>query len=95
MAMLHIRLLAFGNVQGVGYRNFACRMGSYLGLVGFAKNLPDHSVEIVAEGQKEKVEEFRRRINIQQPFGITVDRLDIIERKNIQSPSYASFSISF
>lgn len=95
MAMLHIRLLAHGNVQGVGFRNFACRTGSHLGIVGFAKNLPDHSVEIVAEGQKEKVEDFCRRMDIQQPFGIKVSRLDVIERKNIQSSSYASFSISF
>jgi acylphosphatase len=39
-----------GEVQGVGYRFFAVRQASALGLRGFARNLADGSVEVVAEG---------------------------------------------
>lgn len=95
MALFHIRLLAQGNVQGVGYRNFACRTGTYLGLVGFAKNLPDHTVEIVAEGEKEKIDDFCRRMDVSHPFGIKVSKLEIVEQNEIKSLSFASFSISF
>jgi acylphosphatase len=37
-------------VQGVGYRYFVLRHAEELGLAGFARNLPDGSVEVVAEG---------------------------------------------
>jgi acylphosphatase len=37
-------------VQGVGYRYFVLRHAEQLGLAGFARNLPDGSVEVIAEG---------------------------------------------
>jgi acylphosphatase len=39
-----------GRVQGVGFRFFVHRQADMLGLVGTATNLPDGSVEVVAEG---------------------------------------------
>lgn len=39
-----------GEVQGVGYRYFARRRAQALGLRGYAMNLADGSVEVVAEG---------------------------------------------
>nr|MBO2476959.1 acylphosphatase [Bacillota bacterium] len=42
-----------GRVQGVGFRAFVQRHGRALGLVGWARNLPDGSVEVVAEGAPE------------------------------------------
>lgn len=44
------RFLVRGRVQGVGYRYFARRSAEVLGLDGFVRNLPDGSVEVVAEG---------------------------------------------
>jgi acylphosphatase len=40
-----------GRVQGVGYRYFVLRHAAELSLAGFARNLPDGSVEVVAEGE--------------------------------------------
>lgn len=45
-----------GIVQGVGYRYFAQRSATVLSLCGYAKNLPDGDVEVVAEGSREKLE---------------------------------------
>lgn len=42
--------LVEGRVQGVGYRYFVRREAERLGLVGYARNLPDGRVEVVAEG---------------------------------------------
>lgn len=42
--------LVTGAVQGVGYRRFVQRRAQDLGLAGFAENLSDGKVEIVAEG---------------------------------------------
>jgi len=47
-----------GAVQAVGFRYFAREMAQKMGLFGYAKNLADGSVEIVAEGEKEVLEQF-------------------------------------
>jgi len=39
-----------GQVQGVGFRYFARREAGRLGLTGWVANLPDGTVEVVAEG---------------------------------------------
>jgi acylphosphatase len=48
----HVRLSAWasGDVQGVGFRFWARRQARALGLAGWAANLDDGRVEVVAEG---------------------------------------------
>jgi len=43
-----------GRVQGVGYRYFAQRAASGLGLRGYARNLDDGRVEVYAIGAADK-----------------------------------------
>jgi acylphosphatase len=50
---LHARV--FGQVQGVGYRRFVYVNAKKLGLKGYAKNLADGSVEVIAEGYEESL----------------------------------------
>jgi acylphosphatase len=45
-----------GLVQGVGFRWFVRRVAGSHGLRGYAANLPDGSVEVVAEGPRERCE---------------------------------------
>ena len=44
------RFLVSGVVQGVGFRWFVARHARALGLGGYAQNLPDGRVEVVASG---------------------------------------------
>ena len=44
------RFVVHGRVQGVGFRWFVARQAARLGVVGFARNLDDGSVEVVARG---------------------------------------------
>jgi acylphosphatase len=50
MANRAARFLVRGRVQGVGYRWFVSRQAERLGLRGFARNLADGTVEVVADG---------------------------------------------
>ena len=45
------RFLVSGQVQGVGFRWFVARHARSLGLGGYARNLPDGRVEVVASGE--------------------------------------------
>ncbi len=60
MSDVRAHLYVSGMVQGVGYRYFAIRRASAYGLKGFAKNLVDGRVEIVAEGERGFLDEFMK-----------------------------------
>ncbi|CAG0990047.1 acylphosphatase [Myxococcaceae bacterium] len=50
------RLLVRGRVQGVWFRGWTRERALELGLVGFARNLPDGSVEVLAQGDPEAID---------------------------------------
>lgn len=54
----------FGRVQGVGFRYFTLSIANELGLFGWVRNLPDGSVQLVAEGPKEQLDQFLNRLRI-------------------------------
>lgn len=51
-----------GHVQGVFFRDNTQRWASSLRLTGWVRNLRDGRVEVVAEGDKENVEEMIGRL---------------------------------
>ena len=53
-----IHCIVSGKVQGVWYRASAQDRGNDLGLTGWAKNMPDGRVELVAAGEKDKIKLF-------------------------------------
>jgi acylphosphatase len=55
---VRIRLRVSGTVQGVFYRQSTAIEAQRLGLAGAVRNLPDGSVEVVAEGARAAVEEL-------------------------------------
>jgi acylphosphatase len=52
------RWVVRGRVQGVGFRYFAQRAASSLGLTGYARNLDDGRVEVYAVGSEEKLSQL-------------------------------------
>jgi acylphosphatase len=48
-----------GRVQGVFFRATTQEQAQQLGLAGYAKNLPDRRVEVVACGNEQAVEELK------------------------------------
>ncbi len=58
-----VHAFVHGRVQGVFFRDFASRHARSLNLTGFVRNLPDgEMVEVVAEGEREKLEELLRHL---------------------------------
>ena len=55
-----VRCYVSGRVQGVGYRFFAHGKAMQLGLTGYARNLDDGRVEVLACGEEQAVAELRR-----------------------------------
>ncbi|MEZ0248236.1 MAG: SelD-related putative sulfur metabolism protein [Thermoproteus sp.] len=51
-----------GEVQGVGFRPTARSKARALGLTGYAANLPDGRVELVVEGDRERIEKFLQEL---------------------------------
>jgi hydrogenase maturation protein HypF len=60
------RLLVRGIVQGVGFRPFAYRLCTEMGLDGYVRNLGSE-VEIVVLADREKVRELARRLQREHP----------------------------
>ena len=52
-----------GYVQGVGYRYFCIGLARNLQLAGCVRNLPDGSVTIEVEGDKDSIENFISHLN--------------------------------
>ena len=58
-----------GKVQGVSFRYFVVEKARSLGLKGYVTNLPDpNSLEVVAEGGREAVEELLGHVRVGPPW---------------------------
>ena len=76
------RYVVSGRVQGVGYRYFVLRQADALGVSGFARNLADGAVEIVAEAQAAVLADFEARLREGPAFAevTSVEREAVAER---------------
>jgi acylphosphatase len=54
--MKQLRATVTGKVQGVFFRAHTQRQAEWLGLNGYALNLPDGGVEVIAEGEQPALE---------------------------------------
>jgi acylphosphatase len=69
------RFQVFGMVQGVGFRWFVARHARSLGLTGYARNLPNGSVEVVVDGPEEAMAALERLLRT-GPANAQVDRVE-------------------
>jgi acylphosphatase len=62
VALRQVHVEVKGFVHGVGYRSFTVRMARKLGIVGYVKNKEYGTVEVIAEGEEELLNEFVERL---------------------------------
>ena len=60
--MKRLHIIYTGSVQGVGFRYTARSIAQGLGLVGWVRNVPDGSVELVAEGDEDVLRQLKDSI---------------------------------
>ena len=85
-------ILISGKVQGVGFRYFTRQNAMKLGVHGYAKNLPNGKVEVVAEGDKATLDEFVK-ILWKGPPASRVEDVKVEARPH--SGEYTSFGVKY
>ncbi|MHC4324049.1 MAG: acylphosphatase [Planctomycetota bacterium] len=89
MAAKHV--IFIGRVQGVGFRYTAHRMANRRRLSGFVRNLPDGTVEMLAQGLAQDIDDCVQ--DIKDYFG------DYLRETRVQEmppdPKYKDFRITF
>ena len=89
---MQLFVLISGKVQGVGFRNFTQMNAKELGINGYAKNLPNGKVEVIAEGDKSQLDALIALLK-KGPRFARVDSLDVDERPF--TGEYKSFGIRY
>jgi acylphosphatase len=90
--MIQLHIIVSGKVQGVGFRYFSQMKAVQYGITGWAKNLADGSVEIVASGSKDQLDPFIEDLRVGNPFS-KINNIEITESRIIED--YHSFTIKY
>jgi acylphosphatase len=53
-----LHAVVHGRVQGVSFRYYTTQRAGELGVIGWVRNLPDGTVEVLAEGTQTQLDQF-------------------------------------
>jgi len=81
------RLLVSGRVQGVGFRYFVMQAADGFGLAGYARNLPNGDVEVVAEGSAHALAALEETVRT----GPGSARVDRVTREDVEPRGRSGF----
>jgi acylphosphatase len=86
------RAVVKGRVQGVGFRYSAAREARRLRVTGEVANMPDGSVEVVAEGDPVSLEAFLEWLH-RGPPGAHVNAVDV--QRGPATGRFTRFDVTF
>lgn len=75
-AVRHLHAIVHGRVQGVNFRGYTNQMASSLNVKGWVRNLPDGTVETIAEGSVEALNAYLDWLNTGPPSSY-VEQVDV------------------
>lgn len=87
-----VQVTVYGQVQGVFFRDFTLRRARELGLTGYVCNLPGGAVEVLAEGDKGRLQELTEHLKMGPP-GAEVAKLETSWSHH--SGKYTGFSVRY
>ena len=90
--LVRVRVFVGGRVQGVAYRFFAEKYAARLDVSGWARNLPDGRVEVLAEGSEAHIETFLARLR-EGPRLAEIDSFEV--RRERSTGEFREFRIVF
>ncbi|HEX2621739.1 MAG TPA: acylphosphatase [Phototrophicaceae bacterium] len=64
---LRLKAIVRGKVQGVSFRWYTQQTALPLKLTGYARNLPNRSVEVIAEGERAQLETLLQFLHVGPP----------------------------
>jgi acylphosphatase len=70
MSRERLQIIYAGRVQGVGFRYSAKALATGFDVTGTVRNLPDGRVELVIEGTRAELEEFRNAVHSSELGGL-------------------------
>ena len=77
--MISKRAIFEGRVQGVGFRYEVKDIAKGFDITGWVKNLPDGTVELLATGEEEEVEEFLKEISEESAMARNIKNMHVSE----------------
>ncbi len=84
-----VKFIVSGRVQGVFYRASTREQALHLGLAGYAKNLPDGGVEVLANGSVDALDALERWLWEGPPAA----RVEAVGRENLPEQDLRGFHI--
>lgn len=93
MAKVCVIAWVFGMVQGVGFRYSTQHEAMRLGLTGYARNLHDGSVEVVACGEPDQVEKLVAWLKAGGPRSARVEK--VLTEPHQPGSDYTNFGIRY
>jgi acylphosphatase len=81
------RYIVHGIVQGVGYRYYVYRAAQELGLAGWVRNNPLGTVEVLAGGTREQLEQLEAMLR-KGPYASRVDKVEIVDEMQEASGNF-------
>jgi acylphosphatase len=75
MTAQRLEATVHGGVQGVGFRWFVRRLAVQLGVTGWVANQPDGSVQVIAEGPRDALDQLLGQLHT-GPSGAVVGWVD-------------------
>ena len=91
--MERITAVAKGQVQGVGYRHFIAGCAQATGVHGYVRNLPDGTVEMVAESSPAALADFIRMAHARGDSVIHV--YDIVVKNSPATEEFHGFRVEW
>jgi len=90
--LVSVHAIVYGRVQGVFFRSFVEEHAQRLDLKGYVRNLPSGDVEVVAEGERERVEELIRHLKVGPPVARVKRVVPLWSEYSIR---YSRFSVRY